>query len=118
MNDGQLTLFPKWLERRERRMQAEEAIQIDDRLTRNIDARPHRVILRLGVGHHNVQAVGRSPLENHDQALGARPGLRSAPRGASQKAWHGRRADNGECAIAKKYATSDGHKKSLFAFGS
>ena len=47
VHNRQLTLLPQRLERRERRMQPEEAIEIEHRLARNVDARPHGVILRL-----------------------------------------------------------------------
>jgi hypothetical protein len=96
-------------------MQAEEAVEIEHRFPRDIDARPHGLVLRLGVRHDNIQTVGGAALKNYDEALGARAGLSRAKRGASQKAGHRRGSDHGEGAIAKKYATSDWHKKSLSA---
>ena len=114
---ARLTLLPERLERRERRMQAEEAIEIDYGLARNVDAGPHRVILRLGVRHHDIQTVGGAALKDHDQPLGARARLSRAHSGASEKTRHRGRADDGKRAVAKKYATSDGHKKALLALG-
>ena len=61
-----MSLLPERLEGRKRRMQAEEAIEIDDRLSGNVDAGPHRVILRLGMRHDNVQAVGCAALKDYD----------------------------------------------------
>jgi hypothetical protein len=105
-----LTLLPERLKWLERWMQAEEAIEIEHSLARNIDAGPHGVVLRLGVRYHDIQPIGRTPLKNHDQAPGARPRRSRAHRGASQKAWHGGGTDHGECAVTKKDATCDGHR--------
>ena len=92
-------------------MQPEESIEIKHSLARNIDAGPHRVILRFTVRHHNVQPIGRPALKNHDQPLGARTGLRRAHGRTSQKARHRRRPDDGQRAVAKKNATGNGHGK-------
>ena len=108
VHDGEMPLLPERLKRRQRRMQSKEAVEIDHRLARNVDAGPHRVILRLGVRHDDVQSIGRTALEDHDQALGAARRFDSAESSARQKARHGRRADDGKRAVAKKYATSDG----------
>src|SRR5580700_3375745 len=101
-------------------MQAEESIEINHGLAWNVDAGPHGVILRLGVGNNNIQPVGRATLEDHDQALAACARFSRAPRGASQKTWHCGRSDDGECAVTKKNASSDRHKKNswLLAFSS
>ena len=66
-------------------MQAEEAVEVDDLLARNVDAGPHRVIGTLGVGHDDVEAVGRAALEDHDQALVGGGGIGGAQGGAGQK---------------------------------
>jgi hypothetical protein len=64
------------------------------------------------VGDNNVQSVRRAALKNNDQPLGAHAGLSRAHRGASQKAWYRRCADNGQRAVTKKDATRDGHENS------
>jgi hypothetical protein len=64
------------------------------------------------VRDHDIQTVGCAALEDYDETLGARTGLGGAERGARQKAGDGGGADDGEAAVAKKYATSDGHKDS------
>jgi hypothetical protein len=74
-------LLPQRLKGRERRMQAEEAVEIEHRLARNVDGGPHGVILRLGVRDDDVQSVGRAALEDDDQALGASAGS-TAPNAA------------------------------------
>ena len=63
----------KRLERRQRRMQPEESVEIDraagnvaQRL-RNRDRGPHRVVSFLAVRHDDVQSVSSSTLEQADQ---------------------------------------------------
>src|SRR5579863_10123733 len=101
-------------------MQPEESVQIKHRLARNIDARPHRVILRLAVRDHDVQTIGRAALEDDDQAFRARAraALRRAESGTREKAGHCCGANHGKAAVAKKNATSNGHKKQLLAASS
>src|SRR6202043_3978422 len=81
MHNRQLTLLPERLERCEGRMQAKESVKIKHSLARYIDARPQGVILRLTVGHDDVQAVGGPTLENHDQPPGAQAPLSRAHSG-------------------------------------
>ncbi len=81
MHDGEMPLLPERLKRRQRRMQAEEAVEIEHGLARNIDAGPHGVVLRLAVRNHDVQAVGRAALKNYDQTLVAHAGS-TAPNAA------------------------------------
>jgi hypothetical protein len=69
VNDGEMALFPDRMERRHRRMQAEEAIEIDDGVPRDVDAGTHRVVRAFAVGDHDVQAVGGATLEDDDEAL-------------------------------------------------
>jgi hypothetical protein len=61
--------------------------------------------------HHDIQTVGRAALKDYNQAPGAGTRLNRAPGGASEKTRNRGRADDGECAVAKKDATSDGHNK-------
>src|ERR1700727_2982338 len=97
-------------------MQAEKAIEVEHCFAGNIDARPHGVILRLAVRHYNVQSIGRPALKNYDQAFSPRSCLGRTHGGASQKAWHGRGADDCERAVTKKNSTSDGHAQLLTTF--
>src|SRR5271169_1254974 len=91
-------------------MQSEPAVEIEHRLAGNVDAGPHRVVLRLGVRDNDVQPIGGAALKDHDQALRAATVFDGAKSGASQKTRNGRRADHGHSAVAKEYAASDGHK--------
>src|SRR5580700_853699 len=91
-------------------MQPEKSIKIEHSLARNIDARPHGVILRFAIRHHNIQTISRAALEDNDQPLGACTRLGRTHGSASQKARHRRRANHGKRAVAKKNSTSNGHK--------
>ena len=67
------------LERRERRVQSEESVQIDGRIGRavrfgNGDGGPQFVIALLSEGNHHVQAVHGAALEDGDQDFLAPPG--------------------------------------------
>ena len=108
MHNGQVALVPEWLERRQRRMQAEEAVEVEHFFARDVDAGAHRVVGPLAVRHDDVQPVRGAALEDDDQALGCLPGSTDAEGGPRQKTWNCRRTDNGQRAIAKKYAASDG----------
>jgi hypothetical protein len=119
VHDRQVPLLPQRLERRERRMQPEESVQINYRLARNVDAGPHGVVLLLAMGDHNVQPIRRAALEDDDQSFGAGTGCLSRAEGrARKKAGHRRCADHGQRAVAKKNATSNGHKEQLLASSS
>ena len=61
-------------------MQPEEAVQIKHCVARDIDRRPHGVISRLAVRNHDIQTVGRAPLEDDHQPLVARRQLRPPKR--------------------------------------
>src|SRR5215469_15591665 len=103
-------------------MQAEEAVEVEDVLARDVDAGPHRVVRALAVRHDDVEAVGRTTLKDDDQPLGTRAGFDCSEGGARQESRDGGCADDGQSAIAKKYAASDGHgepqrRYQLSAFG-
>ena len=91
-------------------MQAEESVKIEHGLARNINARPHGVILLLAVRHHDVQTVSRAALKNYDQPLGADARLSRAHGGTSKEARHCCGSDDGKRAVAKKDATRNSHK--------
>jgi hypothetical protein len=73
VDDGEMALIVERLEGRERGMQAEEAVEIDDLILRDGDAGAHGVVVLLAIGNDDVEAVGCAALEDDDQA---RPGLR------------------------------------------
>ena len=52
-----------------------KAIQIDHRVTRNIDRWPHGVVSLLAVRDHDIQTVGRASLKDDHQPLVAGTGL-------------------------------------------
>ena len=114
VHDGEMALLPQRLKWRQRRMQSEEAIEIDHGLSWNVDAGPHRIVLRLAVRNNNVEPVGRAALEDDDETLVTRA-LDRSERGARKKAGHGSRPDDGERAVAKKDATRDRHWEQLLA---
>ena len=86
MDNGEMALFVEWLERRERGMQAEEPVEIDDLILWNGDAGPHRVVVLLAIGNHDVQAVGGAALKDDDEAA-IRAWLRSAPAPSEPESW-------------------------------
>ena len=59
-------------------MQSEEAVEINYRVARNIDRRPHGVICRLAMRDHDIQSVGRAPLEDDHEPLVSRAAVRAA----------------------------------------
>jgi hypothetical protein len=110
--DRQLALIPQWLEGRQGRVQSEKSIEINDRIARNIDGWPHRIICLLGVRDHDVQSVSSAALEDHDQPLVLDAEGLGSIGGTSKKSGNSRCADYRDSTIAKKYATSDWHKNS------
>src|SRR5208337_4228941 len=98
---------------REGRMQSEPAVEIEHRLTGNVDAGTHGVVLRIGVRDDDVQPIGGAALKDHHQPLRAASAFDGAKGGAREEAGHSGRADHGDSAVAKKYAASDGHKLAL-----
>jgi hypothetical protein len=47
------------------RVQSEKSIQVDQLVLRDRDRRPKLVVAALGMGHHDIEAIGRTPLEDH-----------------------------------------------------
>src|SRR5271165_885362 len=109
VNDGEMALVPKRLERRQRGMQSEEAVEIDHLLPRNVDAGPHGVIRGLGVGHNNVQAVSSAALENDDEPFVAGTGLRRAPCRPRKERGDGSGTDYGHRAALQECPSCDAH---------
>src|SRR5579864_8026503 len=91
-------------------MEAEEAIEIEHRPARNVDAGAHCVILRFVMGNDDVQTIRRTALKNHDQPLIACSGVHSTERGASEKAGNRSRPNDGEPTVPYEYATRNCHK--------
>src|SRR5689334_3423449 len=110
MNDGEVALLPQGLKGRERRMQPEEAVEIEDRFPGNVDAGTHGVVLGLTVRNDDVKSIGRAALEDYDQTLGTSRVLGGSESGAGQETWYCGRADYGESAVAEKDPTSDRHE--------
>ena len=113
IHDGQVPPVEQRLERRERRVQAEEAIQIDGGVfalvaaadgPRHGDGGPQIVVGLLAVRHHDVQAVGRAALENGHQDLLARRGRVGGIERALEPQRRRARPHHGQRRIAKKNA--------------
>src|SRR5437867_4072679 len=104
------------LERRKARVQSEESVQIDRRITiqlgvckykprtpaatlwlRNRDARTHAVIIRFAEGHDDIQSVRRATLKKHDELFLVRHGRRG--HGALQKRGHRTQANHRHSAL-------------------
>jgi hypothetical protein len=64
------------------------------------------------VRHYDVQSVGCATLKDNDQPLVAAPKAFGPVGRSRQEARQGRRSDDCQCAIAEKYASSDGHENS------
>src|SRR5580692_8107037 len=94
-------------------MQAEEAVEIEHGLLRNVDVGAHRVVIALSVGNNDIQSIGCTTLEDYDQTLGAAAVFKRAECGTREKAGNCSCADYGESAITKEDAARDGHKRLL-----
>src|SRR5262249_27858534 len=111
MHHGQMFLVPQRLERAHGRMQAEETVKIDHVLAGNGDRPAHTRIRLLGVRHHDVQAVGRTALKQHYQALalGAAGSSLGGINRAREEARNNAGAYHGQRAILEKHSASDCH---------
>ena len=75
VDDGQRALLPQRQERRQARVQAEEAVEIERRAIASAarlgdrDRRPRRVVVALAERDDDVEAVGGAALEDRDQHL-------------------------------------------------
>ena len=92
-------------------MQTEEAVEINHGTARDIDGGAHSIVQLLAVRYDDVEAVGGAALEDHNQTFVPGGGVRRAVSYASKKGRYGCRSNDGECAVFKKYASRDGHKK-------
>jgi hypothetical protein len=105
MDDGELLAIPQRLQRRERRVQAEEAIEIDAESPAGLghrDGGAQVVIALFAVRHHDVQSIGGAALEDGDEyffAAARRVVGKSRP---LQPEWSGADADHGQRGVTKK----------------
>ncbi len=98
MHDGQMALVPYRLQSRHRRVEAEKAVQVNYRVTRDIDGWPHGVISLLAVRNHDIEAVGRAPLEDDHEAFVGGSRFDCAQRGTRQEVRQSRGPDHGHAA--------------------
>src|SRR5439155_7028084 len=113
MDDSQVALLPQGLKRGYGRMQAEEAVEVNHRASRDIDGWAHGVVGRVGMRHDNVQTVRGAALEDYDQAFVLRSGFLCAVCGASEESRYSGRAHDGKRAVPQKYASRNCHKQLL-----
>src|SRR5258707_7695401 len=111
MNDCQMLFFPQRPERSHRRVEAKKAIEVENGLARNVDARPHGIVRALGVWDDDVEAGGGASLENHDEAfvLEAAGRCFRSHDGAAQKRRQRRSSHQGQSPVSQEYASSNGH---------
>ena len=87
MDDGEMALVVERLEGRERGMQAEESVEIEDLVLRNGDAGPHGVVVLFAIGHDDVEAVGGAALKDDDEAAIGVVRSARAPSGPGSWGW-------------------------------
>jgi hypothetical protein len=109
VDDGKRPLIPKQLERRKRRMQPEEAIELDHLLSRNVNAGSHRIVGALGMGHNDVQAIRCAALEDDHQPLVVGAGFRCSPCGPRKEGRYRCGTDHRHCAALQECPSRDGH---------
>jgi hypothetical protein len=78
VNRGEASGVPERLERRELRMQPEMPVEVHEALTRDGDAGPLLIVLRLAVGDDHAEPVDRAALKQADQGAAGRRGGRAA----------------------------------------
>ena len=110
VHNGQVTRIPQRLQGSQGRMEAEKPIEIKHFSARNINRGAHRVVRRLAMWDHDVQAIGSATLEDqHDSLQFLLTLLRCGENRSVQQGRQCRAGNNGQCSIAKKDAASDGH---------
>jgi hypothetical protein len=108
VDNGEMTLIVKRLERRQRRMEPKEAVKIDNLVLRNGDCGSHGVVILFAVRDDSIQTVGRAALENDNEPLaGSADSL--SQHGANQETWDGRGAGYGKRAFVEKESPTDLH---------
>ena len=94
VNNGEMALIVERLEGRERWMEAEEAVEIEDLVLRNGDAGAHVVVICFAVRDDDVETVGCAALKDDDQTASG-SGRVFRKHGADQEAGDGRGAGDG-----------------------
>ncbi len=108
MDDGEMSLVIERLEGCQRRMQPEEAIEIENLVCGYGDAGAHGVVVLLAVGNDDVEAVCSAALEDdHQAATGIACGF--GHDGADEEAGDGRGAGDGQCAFVQEESAVDLH---------
>src|SRR6266540_1500984 len=112
MNRRETLVVPETLEWRETRVQTEVAVEVDQVLRGNRDARPLFVIQRIAVRDDHVQSVHGAALEeaNEDRAVGRLGGWAvRCQRGSSQEQRIEAEAQEREASRLHEYAPRDRH---------
>src|SRR6267378_8183011 len=86
-------------------MEAEESVEVNHRVARDIDRRPHGVISLLAMRDHDIQTISRASLENDHQPLVTRVSFDGGVSRACKKRGDRSRAHNRQGTIAKKHST-------------
>src|SRR5271157_1937092 len=119
MNNGQLVFLKEWRKRRKARVQPKESVEVDGCIVSaaaglgNRDAGAHAVIIRLAEGDHNVQAVGGSALEQHNELL--LPCRGRGGNGALQEGGDGAKPDERDSALLHEIAPREFRGPHAFA---
>ena len=96
MDDGEMTLAVERRESGHGRVEAELAVEIEHLAGLDGDGRAHAVVVRLTVGHDDVEAISRTALEEHDEfTAGALGGLLLSEDGADEGSREWRRCRRG-----------------------
>src|SRR5438552_13654373 len=104
-----MALVPNRLKGRECRMQAEEAVQIEHRASRDVNGRAHRVIGLLAVWNDNIEAVGCAALENNHESLGPITGFECAVSSACEELRDGGSNSDRVRTISQDYPPGDSY---------
>ena len=113
VHDGEIARAKQRRERRQPRVEAEEAVEVDGRVAaagrpRNRDRRPRLVVIGLAVRHDDAQAVDGSALEDGDEPLRANGSSLREGRAREERRREAE-ADEREGAVLEEDATG-GHR--------
>src|SRR6185369_4432767 len=111
MHDCKASLDPNRLQRLHRWMKTEKAIEIDNVLLLNRNRGAHRVVGTLSMRNDDVQSIGGTTLEDHNQSLVASAALgtkRSACQETRQRrsSHHRHRSTLHECPSCNRHFNS------------
>ena len=109
VNHGQLTAIPEPLERRQTRVEPEEAVEIDRAILRGGRAdgnrRPRASVLVIAERDHEAEGVYSAPLEDRDESF--RPRRACRPHRAPQKRGCKPEADECERSVLQEDSSGD-----------